>query len=653
MLKKLFISLSLVLFLTSISLADDVPAWLSQAASASLPTYDKDVPAVVLHSEQIVTVANDGRVSTTTNFAVKILLKEGRGLATARALYLVNASNVKELNAWTIRPTGTSRSYDKKNVIDIVSDPDDIYNEYRVKLIDGTYDTEVGAVFGYTSTTEENPLFYQDVWNFQTGLPTVLSRYIVNLPDNWTANSVTFNREKLEPQVSKNRYVWQLQNLAAIPDEPLSPSYTNLSPRVAVNFVPPNSSQGTNKVFMNWTEVSRWATQMNDSAVIVDDAVASKARELTANAKNEFEKIMAIGNYVQGLQYISIDIGVGFGNGYRPRPSNLVLARGYGDCKDKANLMRAMLKSLKIEAYPVAIYSGDPTYAREEWASPGQFNHCIIAVKVSSETNSPTVMTHPKLGRLLIFDATDPHTPVGDLPEYLQGSFGLIAAGEEGGLSKMPLTSAESNGLERKLEVTMTETGGISGIIRESFVGQDASSSRAQYKSVSPTDFNKILERWLTRASTGAKLIKSTLNDLKSEGKFNLDTEFSAPIYGQVMQGRLIIFKPVVVERRNTFFLNEGTRKTPIELSSNYLNETVVFTLPQGFTVDETPDPINLETSFGKYSTKYEIKDGKLYFTRKLLTNRMIIPIEKYNTVKEFFDKIVKAEQSPVVLVKK
>ena len=82
--------------------------------------------------------------------------------------------------------------------------------------------------------------------------------------------------------------------------------------------------------------------------------------DLTAGAKTELEKIQAIGKFVQNLQYISIDIGVGYGNGMKPRPSDLVLGRGYGDCKDKANLMRAMLRALKIEAYPVVIYSGDP-----------------------------------------------------------------------------------------------------------------------------------------------------------------------------------------------------------------------------------------------------------------------------------------------------
>ena len=51
--------------------------------------------------------------------------------------------------------------------------------------------------------------------------------------------------------------------------------------------------------------------------------------------------------------------------------------------------MRAMLKAVKIDSYLVSIFPGDPDYVREEWPSPQQFNHCIIAVKVSDETKFP------------------------------------------------------------------------------------------------------------------------------------------------------------------------------------------------------------------------------------------------------------------------
>ncbi|HEY0658001.1 MAG TPA: transglutaminase-like domain-containing protein, partial [Pyrinomonadaceae bacterium] len=387
--------------------------------------------------------------------------------------------------------------------------------------------------------------------------------------------------------------------------------------------------------------------------VVIDDAVAAKARDLTANAKTELEKIRAIGSYVQNLQYISIDIGVGHGNGYRPRSSSLVMARGYGDCKDKANLMRAMLKTLKIEAYPIAIFSGDPTFVRAEWASPQQFNHCIIAVKVSDETKTPTIINDAKLGRLLIFDATDSYTPVGDLPDYLQGSMALIIAGDNGGLSKMPITPPESDLLERNIEATLSETGAIKGVIRERANGQTSTSFRRELSTLSASDYRKAIEGWLTRGATGAQLVNVTSKDRQGEAGFDLDVEFSAPFYGQLMQNRLLVFKPVIVGRRNGVVLSEQKRNHPISLDSNSMKETIVFNLPQGFIVDEMPDAISLETPFGKYSTKYEIKDGKLYFSRSLTTIRTNIPVEKYGSVKDFYSKILAAEQSPVVLLKK
>lgn len=632
---------------------DTPPSWMKQAASASLPSYDKEVSAVVLYNEQLVTLGSDGVLVTTENYAVRILSREGRRHAIATALYLVSSGKVRDIEGWLIRNDGTTKNYDKKSVLDIISDPDDVYNEYRLKVIDGSDDADAGMIFGYTVVSEDRPLYFQEKWFSQDNLPTIMSRYTLNLPSGWKASGITFNHSTITPQINGTSYTWELRNLPFIKKEPMSPSVTNIVPWVAINYAPDNAAQSGNKVFTNWTEVSRWTSSLYDSQVIVDDAVASKAQELTANAKTELEKIRAVAKYVQNLQYISIDIGVGSGNGYRPRPSNLVLSRGYGDCKDKANLMRALLKALKIEAYPIAIFSGDPTFVREEWASPAQFNHCIIAVKISDSTDAPTVIKHATLGRLLIFDATDPYTSLGDLPDYLQGSFALIIAGESGGLAKMPITPAESNLLDRKIEVNLSAEGTIKGIINEKSTGQSSSYERALLRSLSASDYNKMLEGWLTRGATGAQLVKFTSTDKKDDTGFDLDVEFIAPRYGQLMQNRLLVFKPVIVGRRNALFLTESTRNNPVILDSEAVKETIIFNLPTGFVVDEMPDAVNLEMPFGKYTTSYEAKDGKLIFTRSLTMNRATVPVDKYNSVRDFYAKMREAEQSPVVLMRK
>ena len=176
---------------------------------------------------------------------------------------------------------------------------------------------------------------------------------------------------------------------------------------------------------------------------------------------------------------------------------------------------------------------------------------------------------------------------------------------------------------------------------------------RAIFKSSKPEEFNKMIEGWLTHGATAAKLLKLTPDDKQGDSAFDMDVEFSAPAYGQLMQDRLLIFKPSVANRSNSIYLTEKDRKYPIVLESNSFKEKVIFDLPAGFSIDEMPDAVNIQTAFGKYSTSYEAKDGKLLFTRSLTMNRGTVPVDHYAEVRAFFSKMRDAEQAPVVLVRK
>jgi hypothetical protein len=274
-------------------------------------------------------------------------------------------------------------------------------------------------------------------------------------------------------------------------------------------------------------------------------------------------------------------------------------------------------------------------------------------VKVSDQTVAPTVIEHPKLGRLLIFDATDEFTPVGDLPEYLQGSKALLIAGSNGGLIEMPETPPEFNAWNRETEVTLGVDGSITGTIREKTTGQEAKAARALFRSLPAGDFSKMIEGWLTRGATAAKLVKLTPEDRQSDAAFDMDVEFAAPYYGQLMQNRLLVFKPSVANRADSVYLTDNLRKQPVMLNSNSFREKVTFNLPAGFAVDEMPDPVNIDTSFGKYVTSYEVKDGKLFFSRTFITKRGTISLDHYKEVKDFYSKMRDAEQAPVVLIRK
>ncbi|MBC7932534.1 MAG: DUF3857 domain-containing protein, partial [Rubrivivax sp.] len=628
---------------------DDVPAWLRQAAASSAPTYEKDVPAVVLHDESIVTIGDDGRITTVNTFAVRVLTREGRAYADAVEHYDADSGGkVREMRAWLVRPDGSIKKYGKDETLDLATDLEQVYNETRKRVISAEDDADVGAVFGYQAVTEERPFFPQNVWAFQSRLPTLVSRFTMTLPAGWRASSVTFNAAKVEPTVTGSSYTWEMRNLQPIAPEVASPSVATLAPRVAVSYG--SATPTAARSFDTWVDVSRWYAELSDAQSEPDDAIATKARALTANAKTELEKIRAIGSYVQNLQYISIQIGIG---GYRPHSAREVFAKQYGDCKDKANLMRAMLKAVKIDSYLILIRADDRSFVREEWPSPTQFNHCIIAVRVGDETNASAIVQHASLGRLLIFDATDDSTPVGDLPDDEQGSFALVAAGDKGALIRMPVIPSEGNRTDREVELGLTADGSITAIVRERTIGQAAAQERRMFKGLKRGDYAKIIERWAGRGATGAKFTKIEPTDNQVEGRFALDVEFTADRYAQTMQDRLLVFQPAVVSRTGTGWLADPKRKHSIMLEGTAFTETVRVKLPAGFDVDEMPDAVKISSEFGTYSATYEMKDGQLVFTRSLVQRAATIPVEKYGDVRTFFGRVRASEEAPIVLARK
>src|SRR5947207_5179968 len=127
----------------------------------------------------------------------------------------------------------------------------------------------------------------------------------------------------------------------------------------------------------------------------------------------------------------------------------------------------------------------------------------------------------------------------------------------------------------------------------------------------------------------------------------------SRPRHMQLMQGRLLVFQPAIVSRRESLFLTGAARKYPVVLDSRAFNETVRVKLPAGFEVDELPDAVTLDASFGTYKTTYEVKNGELFFSRRMAIKAGTIPVDQYESVRKFYEKIRAAEQSPVVLAKK
>jgi hypothetical protein len=499
---------------------------------------------------------------------------------------------------------------------------------------------------------EEQTPFPGDQHSFQWEDPVLLSRYTLSLPPGWVANATLFNHDPLPPRISGTDYTWELRNLPWIESETHSPAIHSMAPRLAVNFYPENPATPAARPVKSWHDISTFHTSGYDSAATVTESIRAKSAELTAGASTELDKIRSIAAFVQKTNYMAVEINLAHGGGYQPHAADQVLARHYGDCKDKATLMRALLKAAGIESYAVAIYATDRMYVRPEWPSPYQFNHAIVAVRVSPETKLATVIEHPKLGRLLIFDSTDAVTPVGNLPEREQGSYALVIAGAEGDLAVMPVLPPDLNRIESVVDGLLKPDGSLFAHIRRQYFGQSASHLRRVAMFGQPDDLKRTFEAALSEQLGGLSLDRIEPSDRMLDDQFQLNMDVTVKQFGHVLQGRLLMVEPGTLGRGAQYRFPAKPRTAPVRLNATLFRDSVSILAPPEFKVDELPDPVHVSSAYGSLSATWKAEAGKILFVQSLEVKDTIAPATEYAKIREFFDKVESARNSPVVLVK-
>jgi hypothetical protein len=459
-------------------------------------------------------------------------------------------------------------------------------------------------------------------------------------------------QENVNPQVAGNTYTWEFRNLPPIEHEDYGPPFIETAPRLAVSYFPPAGNPAGLEGLKDWTAVSVWMSRFMDSAAEVTESVRAKASEITANASDSLAKIRAIGEFVQKTNYVEVDLNLTRGGGYTPHKAAETLARNAGDCKDKASLMRAMLKSIGIDSWVVAIRATNRDFVKPEWASPQQFNHAILAVAVPESVNLPTVIRHPVLGNLLLFDPTDSITALGSLPIDEQGSRALILAGDKGTLAVMPQLPPDANRIESFTQGAIDASGALQATIRREYFGQSSIPVRAVEKLRGKGDLQKLLERRLNRLISGASVDGVNTETNPADNHMSLALSLTAGRFAQSMQNKLLIVRPGLLTSGGEYYFSSDRRVTPIKLNADLRRDTIRIRIPEGFKVDERPWPAKVEGAYGRLETSWEVKDGELVMTQVLEVRPVTIPPSDYTAVRKFFDQLGGAQTAPVVLVR-
>ncbi|MEZ5892704.1 MAG: DUF3857 domain-containing transglutaminase family protein [Parvularculaceae bacterium] len=130
----------------------------------------------------------------------------------------------------------------------------------------------------------------------------------------------------------------------------------------------------------SWRGVAQTLLPAYEAAFHLPDDLAEKIVPAGGSLES---RITAAIRFVQDqIRYVADESGVG---SHLPRAPATVVERGWGDCKDKATLLVAILRQLGVEAY-VALTDNDAGSALPQQApSPYAFDHAIVVAVFDGE----------------------------------------------------------------------------------------------------------------------------------------------------------------------------------------------------------------------------------------------------------------------------
>lgn len=460
-------------------------------------------------------------------------------------------------------------------------------------------------------------------------------------------------RERAPTEVQPNCFRWELSNIPGIDLEsvPMAPAEEALAGRMEVYFSATPLPDGAQEAPQLWTRIGEWYNQLAAPQSEGPADIAAASRSLTSANADFMQRIQKVAGYMQQrIRYVGIEIGIG---GLVPHSAEDVFRNQYGDCKDKATLLIAMLDAVGVRATWVMVDTNRGVVDPSVPSLVG--NHMIAAIEIPEGYNNPAlraVVTAKSGKRYLIFDPTNQYVPIGLLPTYLQGGTGLLVAGSESEAITLPVLQPDSDTVNRAASFILSADGSLTGTITVKRFGASSDDLRYSLAMSSDADKLKNLEN-----SLRSDFSSFQVNSQHFEDATNLDRQL-VMTYGVTASdyakhaGDMLLVRPRVISSDATA-LTDQSRKYPIEFdSTGDWRDTFELKIPAGYTVDDLPDPVNVNTDFASYHSDVKVEGGVLRYSREYIVKKLEIGVADYPELRKFEGEIYNDENRDAVLKK-
>lgn len=471
--------------------------------------------------------------------------------------------------------------------------------------------------------------YFGDIAYVQDTRPTALTRYVVHYPASWTLyfREPTSAHRRVDAlpgdQPLEGDYQLTGFELGSIPEvhtDANQPGYTDVYDYVMVS----------NK--QDYNEIGRWWWNLIEEQLIVDDAIAQKVEELTDGLKSEAEKVQAIHNYVvQNTRYLHVGLGI---HGWKPYRTTTAFRNRYGDCKDKAALLKVMLEEAGIPAEMVLVRTRRLGAVDAEPASMHIFNHAITYVP----------------GMDLFLDGTAEFNGTTELTSMDQGAQALIVKdGGEAEFLTLPVDKPEQNLMRREISVDLR---GEQPVSRGKIVahGQNAAYYRQTLEDRRRRD--EVFEEQLADVYPGATLKSARYSDLNQlERPVEIEFEFEGGELVRESAAQSFVYAYGSPRDLLGAYARQASRTQDLSIRLPFINHTTMrYLLPPEKDFSDIPADTSVQSPFGVAEISYRLKDDELQVDIRYGISTQRISAADYPEFRRFVARMTSALNETIAL---
>lgn len=370
-----------------------------------------------------------------------------------------------------------------------------------------------------------------------------------------------------------------------------------------------------------------------------DDNVEVKnmVDKIIAGKRTELEKVEAIYDWVQqNIKYIAIEDGLG---GFRPRTSNTVFTRRYGDCKDMSNLLHNMLDMANIPSNLAWIGTTAIPYSHSEVPTPMADNHMIC--------------TYVNGGKYYFLDATDQYNMLGTPTSHIQGREALVNKGtKDFELVNVPVVAADQNTTSDSVFLKINDTK-IIGSGEAKFSGYKKTPVANNLENLNESDKKTFLNALLSKGSNKFLLDSVTTQHLSDKNReLVINYEFSLGDYVWQSADEIFINPHLNKELENGLI---DISRTFNDIYYPYKSESsrvYCLSIPDNFKVNYLPKDAQYETEDFGFNISYQQVGNNILVHQQIKINTLQLRAGQFESWNKMVKGLFAAYKESVVLTR-